>query len=229
MLFRSVAAWVADDFVAHRHFAGLAIPIWNRSVELGFFILIAWIAGSLRIVLLRELAESWLQTQSAPAVELQVLHHQGARLVRRLGSLASAGNGPGAASVSGLSHLDGQVLITGGTGFVGGHLLEALDLPLRLWGRQQERAQVRRPACADRGHAGVVAGRPHRGRHLRRRGEPGAVPGDQRVLRPVDHRPVHRLGDDREVASRSGAALKVVEVRGFEPLTFSLRTRRSTN
>src|SRR5262245_36116207 len=35
----SVAVWVADDLLAQRHYSHIAIPIWNRSVELGFFVL----------------------------------------------------------------------------------------------------------------------------------------------------------------------------------------------
>src|SRR5262249_36984547 len=52
----SVAVWIVDDLLAERHYAQIAIPIWNRSVELGFFVLVAWIAGTLRVVLQRELA-----------------------------------------------------------------------------------------------------------------------------------------------------------------------------
>lgn len=52
----SVAVWVLDDLLAQHRYSHIAIPIWNRSVELGFFVLVAWIAGTLRVVLQRELA-----------------------------------------------------------------------------------------------------------------------------------------------------------------------------
>ena len=50
----SVAVWVADDIVSHRYDVSPAISIWNRSVELVFFVLLAWLAGTLKEALLRE-------------------------------------------------------------------------------------------------------------------------------------------------------------------------------
>jgi serine phosphatase RsbU (regulator of sigma subunit) len=52
----SVAVWVADDLVARRYDAHVAVSVWNRSVEFVFFVLLAWLAGTLRATLAREMA-----------------------------------------------------------------------------------------------------------------------------------------------------------------------------
>jgi serine phosphatase RsbU (regulator of sigma subunit) len=51
----SVALWTLDDTVSHRHYSHLAIPIWNRSVGLAFFVFLSWLTGSLKVALEREM------------------------------------------------------------------------------------------------------------------------------------------------------------------------------
>jgi serine phosphatase RsbU (regulator of sigma subunit) len=50
----SVSVFVVDDFLAHRHYSHPAVPFWNRSVELAFFIFFSWLVGTLRTALERE-------------------------------------------------------------------------------------------------------------------------------------------------------------------------------
>jgi phosphoserine phosphatase RsbU/P len=46
--FASVLAWTLDDLAAHRHYSHVAIPIWNRTVELTFFLFLSWLVGALK-------------------------------------------------------------------------------------------------------------------------------------------------------------------------------------
>jgi serine phosphatase RsbU (regulator of sigma subunit) len=50
----STAVWLTDDVLSHRYHALATIPIWNRGVEIVFFVVMAWLAGTLRATLLRE-------------------------------------------------------------------------------------------------------------------------------------------------------------------------------
>jgi serine phosphatase RsbU (regulator of sigma subunit) len=45
----SVATWILDDVISHRHYSHFAIPIWNQSVKLAFFIFLAWLVGALKL------------------------------------------------------------------------------------------------------------------------------------------------------------------------------------
>jgi hypothetical protein len=51
----SVALWTLDDALSHRHYSHPAIPIWNRSVGLAFFVFLSWLTGSLKVALEREM------------------------------------------------------------------------------------------------------------------------------------------------------------------------------
>jgi phosphoserine phosphatase RsbU/P len=46
--FASVVAWTLDDLAAHRHYSHIAIPIWNRAVDLSFFLFLSWLVGALK-------------------------------------------------------------------------------------------------------------------------------------------------------------------------------------
>jgi sigma-B regulation protein RsbU (phosphoserine phosphatase) len=69
----SVAVWTLDDVLTHRFYAGLAVPIWNRSVELAFFVFLAWLAGVLKAALEREIRArtEHLESELAMAREVQ--------------------------------------------------------------------------------------------------------------------------------------------------------------
>jgi len=52
--FASVSVFVVDDILAQRHYSHPAVPVWNRSVELAFFVFLSWLVGTLRTALERE-------------------------------------------------------------------------------------------------------------------------------------------------------------------------------
>ncbi len=55
MALASAGVWLADDLLSHRFDVPTTASVWNRSVEIVFFVLLAWLAGTLRATLLREI------------------------------------------------------------------------------------------------------------------------------------------------------------------------------
>ena len=50
----SVGVWMLDDALTERVYSHFAVPIWNRGAELVFFVFLAWLAGTLKTALERE-------------------------------------------------------------------------------------------------------------------------------------------------------------------------------